>query len=76
MLGGRSRSASLWIVHLNFLSLATKAQGTGTHMCPESSGVWRSVLSIASDSALALKGTEVVEWEKNPVFPATQFCPL
>lgn len=39
MLGHRSQSyASLGIVCLNFLSLAPKAQWTGIHMCPESSG--------------------------------------
>lgn len=76
MLGSRSRSASLCAVFLNFLSLVTESQGTGTHMCPESSSVQRSVLSFAFNLAPALKETEVVEWEKKSVFPATQYCPL
>lgn len=76
MLGSRSRSASLCAVLLNFLSLVTESQGTGTHMCPESSGVQRSAPSFASNLAPALKETEVVEWEKKSVSPAAQFCPL
>lgn len=63
VLGGRS-----WSACLDFASLATKAQVTGTHMFPESSRDLRSLPSFTSNWAPAVKWTGVVEREKNSVF--------
>lgn len=81
VLGGMSWSASLWTACLDFASLATKAQVTGTvfpengNMFPESSRDLRSLPSFISNWAPAVKWTGVVEREKKSVFQLSSCVP-
>lgn len=81
VLGVMSWSASLWTACLEFASLATKAQVTGTvfpengNMFPESSRDLKSLPSFISNWAPAVKWTVVVEREKKSVFQLSSCVP-